>query len=326
MLIKVASVITMLGIIINRLEYFGYRFSLGCSCALRSVMDGNCGYTCRNIHRNLDFPLGDQPVAGFTGVFLQLGKEYALKQNQINHLKEIKMESYTYSNLFDTKGIEYIIIICFLLLLIPFWIIVNRKSSVIKQFQETVGALTAGVLRIPQGLFYSKNHTWLYLEKSGLAKIGIDDFLFRVLGEIKVHSLKSPGEKVRKGDAIATIEQDGKQLHLNSPVSGEMVGINSALAENNGVLPSDIYNEGWLFSIKPVNWKRETLGFYFDEEATRWISNELQRMKDFLSVALAKRAGASSAIVFQEGGEMQMNPLSGLEPEIWEEFQHEFLD
>ena len=236
------------------------------------------------------------------------------------------MEPYTYSNLFDTKGIEYIIIIFFLLLLIPFWIIVNRKSSVVKQIQEAVGALTAGILRIPQGLFYSKNHTWLYLEKTGQAKVGIDDFLFRVLGNVKVHLLKSPGEKVRKGDDVAIIEQDGKQLILHSPVSGEIMEVGSALGENSGIFPSDPYNEGWLFSIKPANWKRETLGFYFAEEATRWIGNELQRMKDFLSVALAKQAGESSAVVFQEGGEIQMNPLSGLEPEIWEEFQHEFLD
>ena len=138
------------------------------------------------------------------------------------------MEAYTYSNLFDTKGIEYIIVISFLLLLIPFWIIVNRKVNVAKQIQQTVGALTASILRIPQGLFYSRNHTWLFLEKSGQAKIGIDDFLFRILGDIKIIPQKSPGEKIRKGDVVATIEQKGKQLHLNAPVSGEMLEFNSA--------------------------------------------------------------------------------------------------
>ena len=236
------------------------------------------------------------------------------------------METYTYSNLFDTKGIEYIIIIFFLLLLIPFWIIVNRKDSIVKQIQQTVGALTASILRIPQGLFYSQNHTWLYLEKEGQVKIGIDDFLFRVLGDIKVRSLKLPGTKVRKGDDVAIIEQNGKQLILHSPVSGEIMEVGPAIVENGGILPSDPYDIGWLFSIKPVNWKRETPGLYLAEEATRWITNELQRMKDFLSVALAKRAGTSPVVVFQEGGEMQMNPMSGLDPEIWDEFQHEFLD
>ena len=105
-----------------------------------------------------------------------------------------------------------------------------------------------------------------------------------------------------------------------------MLEFNSAITENNGMLPSDIYNEGWILTLHPSNWKRDTLGFYLAEEATKWIKNELQRMKDFLSVALAKRAGILPGVVFQEGGEMQMNPMSGLDPEIWDEFQHEFLD
>jgi len=236
------------------------------------------------------------------------------------------MEAYTYSNIFDTKGIEYIIIIFFLFLIVPFWIIMNRRVNVTKQIQQTVSALTASILRIPQGLFYSTNHTWLYLEKSGHAKIGIDDFLFRVLGNIKIVPKILPGEIMRKGDVIAIIEQDGKQLHLNSPVTGKMLEFNSIITENENILPSDIYNEGWIFAVQPANWKRDILGYYFAEDATKWISTELQRMKDFLSVALSKNAANSPLVVYQEGGELQMNPLSGMAPEVWEDFQKEFLD
>jgi len=39
------------------------------------------------------------------------------------------MESFVYNNIFDTKGIEYIIIIFFLLVLIPFWFFVNNDIS-----------------------------------------------------------------------------------------------------------------------------------------------------------------------------------------------------
>lgn len=236
------------------------------------------------------------------------------------------MEAYTYSNLFDTKGIEYIIIIFFLLLLIPFWIVVNRKSEVAQQIRQSVSALTAGILRIPQGLFFSRNHTWLYLEKSGQARVGIDDFLAHVVGKIQVNTLKSPGDKIKKGEVVAILEQNGKQLRLHSPVSGEMTEVNTTIAKNGEMLTSDPYNEGWLFSLKPDNWKSETAGFYLAEEASKWLTSELQRMKDFLSVALAKHTGAVPAIVFQEGGEIQANPLEELEADVWEDFQKEFLD
>lgn len=236
------------------------------------------------------------------------------------------MEAYTYSNLFDTKGIEYIIIIFFLLLLIPIWIVVSRKSEVVRQIRQKVSVLTAGILRIPQGLFFSRNHTWLYLEKSGQARIGIDDFLAHIVGNVQVTSLKSPGDKIKKGEVVAVLEQNGKQLRVHSPVSGEMAEVNTVIAENGEMLISDPYNEGWLFSVKPDNWKGETTGFYLAEEASKWINSELQRMKDFLSIALAKHAGASPAIVFQEGGELQANPLEELEADIWNDFQKEFLD
>ena len=236
------------------------------------------------------------------------------------------MEAFTYSNIFDTKGIEYIIIIFFLLLLIPFWFLVIQKPGLARQIQQKVTALTAGILRIPQGLFYSKNHTWLHLEKSGKVKLGIDDFLYRVLGNLKIVLQAEPGKNVKKGDVIAIIEQDGKQLRLNSPVTGKVIDINSNLIINDGVLPPDIYNEGWIFAIQPNNWKADISGFYMADEATNWIANELQRVKDFLSVQLAKKLNMQTAVVYQEGGELQMNPLSGMDSEIWDSFQEEFME
>ena len=40
------------------------------------------------------------------------------------------MDEFTFVNLFETKGIEYIIIIAFLLLIIPFWVMLTRPVKV----------------------------------------------------------------------------------------------------------------------------------------------------------------------------------------------------
>ena len=37
------------------------------------------------------------------------------------------MDGFSYSDIFATKGIEYLIIISFLALLVPFWIILNKQ-------------------------------------------------------------------------------------------------------------------------------------------------------------------------------------------------------
>jgi len=40
-----------------------------------------------------------------------------------------KMDGFFYNNIFETKGIEYLIIITFLVLIIPFWLKINKKAS-----------------------------------------------------------------------------------------------------------------------------------------------------------------------------------------------------
>ena len=109
------------------------------------------------------------------------------------------MDGFSYNNIFETKGIEYIIIIAFLVLIIPFWIIINKQAGLKGRYKKAFGILTAGILRIPQGMFYSKNHTWAHLEKSGIAKVGLDDFLLHITGEVKFSNLKNPGDIINKG-------------------------------------------------------------------------------------------------------------------------------
>jgi glycine cleavage system H protein len=236
------------------------------------------------------------------------------------------MEAYTYTNLFDTKGIEYIVIIFFLLLLIPFWIVVNRKSEVATKMQQAIQTLTAAVLRIPRGLFVSRNHTWLYLEKSGEAKVGIDDFMLKVLGDIRVNPIKAAGEKVKKGEVVAIIDQAGKRLKLRSPITGEVSGFNSELEEDFEAVNTDPYESGWLYTIQPDNWKAETSDFLLGKEIMPWMEKEMQRLKDFLNLTFARQTGASVTPVFQEGGELQMNPLAEMNDEVWNDFQKEFLE
>jgi glycine cleavage system H protein len=97
-------------------------------------------------------------------------------------IKLKKMNGFSYNNIFETKGIEYLIIIAFLVIIIPFWVIINRKSGSTKHIKKALGILSDNILRIPQGLFYSKNHTWAHLERSGNAKVGLDDFLIHITG------------------------------------------------------------------------------------------------------------------------------------------------
>jgi glycine cleavage system H protein len=236
------------------------------------------------------------------------------------------MDGFTYTDIFETKGIEYLIIIAFLIILIPFWIIINKGKTVITHFQKVLGVLTAQILRVPQGLFYSKNHTWAYLEKSGNAKVGLDDFLLQIVGNVNMDNLKNPGTKLKKGELLAEVDQNGKRLMIYSPITGEIIRTNDTISENPEIMIEDPYEKGWIYIIKPSNWKTETNTYFLAEEATKWMEKELERFKDFLTISIGKHASQPSMVALQEGGELRQNVLSELDHEIWEDFQESFLN
>ena len=236
------------------------------------------------------------------------------------------MDGFSYSDIFATKGIEYLVIIAFLALLIPFSIILNRQVKITRQIQKALGILSAKILRIPQGLFYSRNHTWMFMERSGAATVGLDDLLLHITGEVKFNNLKKPGDTISKGDLLTEIDQDGKLLSILSPVSGKIVDTNTMLNENPAVMNEDPYGKGWIYKIKPTNWMAEAKSCYFAEEATNWSEKELARFRDFLAVTMRNYSPEASMVILQDGGELADHSLAALPDDCWKDSQKEFLN
>ena len=236
------------------------------------------------------------------------------------------MEGFTRIDIFDTKGMEYIFVIGYLVLLVIFWKLSTKQVKIKAQIKKVFDNLSANMLKIPQGLFYSQNHTWAHLEESGAAKVGMDDLLQHITGEVQFHQLRSPGEIIRKGDLLTELQQDGKHLSLFSPISGTIMDANSELTKSPEILNEDPYDEGWIYKIKPTNWVTETNAYYLAEEATNWSKKELERFKDFLAVTMKKYSSEPSLVILQDGGELRDNTLSHLPNEVWEEFQKDFLN
>lgn len=235
------------------------------------------------------------------------------------------MEGFTYTNIFETKGIEYLVIITFFAIMVPFWLLLNRKVKISRQIQKASGVITANSLRIPQGVFFSKFHTWAHLETNGDAKVGIDDLLLHFTGNVQIENIKKPGEIIRKGDLLSQISHNGKNLRIFSPLSGEIKAMNSMTNDDHELIIDEPNRQIWIYTIKPTNWKAETNTYYLADEATIWMLQELARFKDFLAAAVTKYIPEPSGVVLQDGGELVDQPLAELPEEIWREFQEKFL-
>ena len=236
------------------------------------------------------------------------------------------MDGFSYNNIFETKGIEYLIIIAFLLLIIPFWIMINRDVSIRSQIRNAIGTLSEGILRIPAGILFSKNHTWAHIEKSGVAEVGVDDFLLHITGEVKLSNMKAPGSFIRKGELLASIDHSGKRLQIYSPISGNITAANGLLTETPSIISEDPYGMGWIYRMTPSSWIEETDTYYMANEALAWTRVELERVKDFVAGSVKRYTPEVSMVLLQDGGELCDRPLSDLPDEVWQDFQKSFLD
>jgi glycine cleavage system H protein len=232
------------------------------------------------------------------------------------------MEQFVYSDIFDTKGIEYIIVIFFLLLVIPFWRLLNRSLKQTAAEGSALGILNLQSLRIPQGLLFNRNHTWSHLEKSGVASVGLDDLLLHLTGGVELNYLKEQQERVRRGEPIARIMQKGKELVITSPITGVVDRVHNSLADNSEHLSDDPYRS-WLYRIKPEKWQEETGDAMLAAQASEWTRRELDRFRDYMAEAVQREPEAG--VVLQAGGELIGHPLSELNQEGWVGFQKKFL-
>ena len=194
----------------------------------------------------------------------------------------------------------------------------DRASASQQDFDESY-------VDIPLGLYYDKSHTWAFMEKDGMVKIGINDFLQHTTGHLSRVKMKDTGERIRKGKPVVSIIQNGKQLNIQSPISGIIKEQNKLLNTNSSIINSSPYTDGWIYRIEPTNWIKEIQFLKIGKKYKENIQNEFSRLKEFLSASLNPRV-AEYSHVLQDGGALTDGILRDLGPEIWEDFQTNFLE
>ncbi len=202
----------------------------------------------------------------------------------------------------------------------------SRKNTVSDIAKNSLGVFDENSLIVPTGLYFDKTHTWALIEKDGKVRIGIDDFLQHITGPLTKVKMKNSGEIVKKGEPILSIIQNGKLLNINSPVSGKIIEQNDILVADPSIINQSPYSSGWVYMIEPTNWLREIQFFLMADKYREWIQYEFWRLKDFLTIKLNTKMPQYAHVVLQDGGAIKDNVLADFGPEVWEEFQINFID
>jgi glycine cleavage system H protein len=99
---------------------------------------------------------------------------------------------------------------------------------------------------------FTTDHEWVRLD-GDLAVVGITDYAQSQLGDIVYVELPEPGRRVEQGGDAAVVESVKAASDVYSPIAGEVVEVNQALAADPGKVNADPMGEGWFWKMRPAD-------------------------------------------------------------------------
>lgn len=178
-------------------------------------------------------------------------------------------------------------------------------------------------VRIPEGIFFARSHTWLNIFPSGKVYLGVDDFITRLLEKPQITLLSKSGDKVRKGDPIMLLKEDGRELIIHAPVEGEILSVNDELPARPELMKTLLFTDGWAYIFKPKR-PSELKDMLLGEETKQWISEEFRRLRDVF--AGVSQHGEMVPALLQDGGPPVAGVMKQMPESVWNRFEREFLE
>ncbi len=222
-------------------------------------------------------------------------------------------------DLYATKGSEYLIVIVYLLLLVGLaWTIALPRFR--RLAPEGARPRSRGPIpwfTVADGYGFHQGHGWVGPADAGVVKVGIDDFAAKLLGEPDFFELPAVGEDVRQGGPGWTVRAAPRRLPMLSPVEGEVIAVNPAVARAPRLATHDPYVEGWLFEVRVAEksgWRHSLLS---GELASTWMVQTAERLRRMTAGGLG--------VVMPDGGTPVRGFARALDQEQWEAVARDFF-
>jgi glycine cleavage system H protein len=104
---------------------------------------------------------------------------------------------------------------------------------------------------LPGDLKFLSSHEWARVESDGTITIGISDHAQDLLGDIVFVELPEVGQSVDAENDTAIVESVKAASDIYSPLSGEVIEVNSLLEDQPEIINSSPYEDGWFYKLTP---------------------------------------------------------------------------
>ncbi|TMQ62791.1 MAG: glycine cleavage system protein GcvH [Candidatus Eisenbacteria bacterium] len=105
-------------------------------------------------------------------------------------------------------------------------------------------------MEFPEDVRYTREHEWARLE-NGVVTVGITSYATDQLGDVVFVELPQSGRQLEASKPFGVVEAVKTVSDLYAPVSGEVVEVNRALADNPALVNQSPFGEGWMIRIRP---------------------------------------------------------------------------
>jgi glycine cleavage system H protein len=106
-------------------------------------------------------------------------------------------------------------------------------------------------MTIPTNLKYAVTHEWVKTEADGTLTVGITHHAQDALGDLVYIELPAVGKQLKAGQEAVVLESVKAASDAYSPVAGEVIAVNKAVADSPESLNAAPY-DAWLFKLKPA--------------------------------------------------------------------------
>ena len=205
------------------------------------------------------------------------------------------------------------------------WLLQRRKQPQVEAAPSRIASplvlappVYAGGFQIQEEMVYHPGHAWALVEGPNRVRIGMDDFSRRLLGGTGSIDLPATGTRVQQGQQAWTFHRAGRHASMLSPLSGEVIEVNSRVVENPDLVQKDPYGEGWLFAVRATDLRTNLNNLFSGRLVHRWLEEASSRLRSRLH-------GSSVGLSFPDGG-AAIEDLGTLVPdEEWPGVVREFL-
>ena len=105
---------------------------------------------------------------------------------------------------------------------------------------------------LPGDLQYTKDHEWLRREDDGSVTVGITDHAQSALGDLVYVELPEVGQDLDVEGEMAVVESVKAASDVYAPISGNVLAVNEALADDPEKINSSPYDDGWIVRVQPA--------------------------------------------------------------------------